>query len=57
MPSSIHETILLPATGDMDVDYLIDMVRSVNATEVSPEEILSDNVYKYFADEDRMEMM
>lgn len=57
LPSSIHETILLPVTGDMDVNYLIDMVRSVNATEVSPEEILSDNVYKYLADEDRMEMM
>ena len=57
LPSSIHETILLPAAGDMDVDYLIGMVRSINAAEVSPEEILSDNVYKYFADEDRMEMM
>lgn len=57
LPSSIHETILLPDTGDLDVDYLIEMVRSVNATEVSPEEILSDNVYKYIVDEDRMEMM
>lgn len=57
LPSSIHETILLPVTGDMDVDYLIDMVRSVNAAEVSPEEVLSDNVYKYLADEDRVEMM
>ena len=57
LPSSIHETILLPATGDMDVDYLIDMVRAVNSTEVAPDEILSDNVYKYIADEDRVEMM
>ncbi len=57
LPSSIHETILLPANGGMDVDYLIDMVRTVNATEVAPEEVLSDNVYKYLADEDRVEMM
>lgn len=57
LPSSLHEVILLPATGDMDVDYLIDMVRTVNATEVAPEEVLSDSVYKYIADEDRMEMM
>lgn len=57
LPSSIHETILLPATGDMDVDYLIDMVRAVNSTEVASDEILSDNVYKYIADEDRVEMM
>ena len=41
----------------MDVDYLIDMVRAVNSTEVAPDEILSDNVYKYIADEDRVEMM
>lgn len=57
LPSSIHETILLPVTGEMDVDYLIDMVRTVNSTEVSPDEVLSDNVYKYIADEDRVEMM
>lgn len=57
LPSSIHETILLPATDDMDIDYLIDMVRTVNATEVAPNEILSDSVYKYIADEDRVEMM
>lgn len=57
LPSSIHETILLPATGEMDVEYLIDMVRTVNSTEVSPDEVLSDNVYKYIADEDRVEMM
>ena len=57
LPSSIHETILLPATGEMDVDCLIDMVRTVNSTEVSPDEVLSDNVYIYHADEDRLEMM
>ena len=57
LPSSIHETIFLPATGEMDVEYLIDMVRTVNSTEVSPDEVLSDNVYKYIADEDRVEMM
>ena len=47
LPSSIHETILLSATGDMDIDDLIDMVRTVNATEVAPNEILSDSVYRY----------
>lgn len=57
LPSSIHETILLPAIGDMDAEYLIRMVREVNATEVSPEEVLSDNVYMYHADEDFVEMM
>ena len=57
LPSSIHETILLPANGDMDAEYLIRMVKEVNATEVSPEEVLSDSVYKYIVDEDRVVMI
>ena len=57
LPSSIHEVIFVPANGDMDVRYLIQMVKEVNATEVSPSEVLSDNVYKYHADTDFVEMM
>ena len=33
------------------------MVKEVNGTEVAPEEILSDNVYRYDIDTDRIEMM
>ena len=57
LPSSVHEVIFVPANGDMDVRYLIQMVKEVNATEVSPSEVLSDNVYKYHADIDFVEMM
>ena len=57
LPSSVHEVIFVPANGDMDARYLIQMVKEVNATEVSPDEVLSDNVYMYHADEDRVEMM
>ena len=57
LPSSIHEVIFVPANGDMDVRYLIQMVKEVNATEVSPSEVLSDNVYKYHADTDFIEIM
>ena len=57
LPSSIHEVIFVPANGDMDVRYLIQMVKEVNATEVSPSEVLSDNVYKYHADTDFVEIM
>ena len=35
----------------------IQMVKEVNTTEVSPDEVLSDSVYMYHADEDRVEMM
>lgn len=56
LPSSIHETLFIPDTGDMDIEYLRDMVRTVNATEVAPDEILSDNVYYYNRLTDRVEM-
>lgn len=47
LPSSIHEMILLPDTGEMRVEELLLMVKEVNATQVEPEEILSDHVYYY----------
>ena len=46
IPSSIHETILLPMLGD-DWEALSQMVREVNATKLLPEEVLSDHVYEY----------
>ena len=57
LPSSVHEVIFVPANGDMDARYLIQMVREVNATQVAPDEVLSDNVYMYHADTDFVETM
>lgn len=57
LPSSVHETLLIPANADMDVEYLRDMVRTVNRTEVAPDEILSDNVYYYSRLTDRVELV
>ena len=56
LPSSIHETLLIPVNGDMDIEYLRDMVRTVNRTEVAPDEILSDSVYRYNRLLDRVEL-
>ena len=47
LPSSIHELLFLKDTGDITKQELANMVRSVNAAEVSPTEQLSDNVYHY----------
>lgn len=47
LPSSVHEVILLPVTGGIDPGQLKDMVRDVNRTQLSPEEVLSDCVYRY----------
>ena len=49
LPSSIHEVLAVSAE-DRDLEDLEEMVRSVNQTDVSPEEVLSDNVYKYDAE-------
>lgn len=46
LPSSIHE-VLAVSVEDRELEDLEEMVRSVNQTDVSPEEVLSDNVYKY----------
>ena len=56
LPSSIHETLLIPVNSDMDIEYLRDMVRTVNRTEVAPDEILSDSVYYYNRLRDRVEI-
>ena len=57
LPSSVHEVIFVPANGDMNARYLIQMVKEVNATEVAPDEVLSDNVYIYHADKDFVEII
>ena len=50
LPSSIHETILITCDTLPDMEYMKDMVKEVNATQVQPEEVLSDNVYVYDGD-------
>jgi hypothetical protein len=56
LPSSVHETILVPVSEDIQLDYLRDMVREINRTEVAPEEVLSDNVYIYSRRTDTVEL-
>lgn len=50
LPSSVHEILLIPDNGRMSVPELEAMVRDVNATQVAPDEVLSDNVYFYDKD-------
>lgn len=47
LPSSVHETILLPDTGEGLNGALRQMIREVNSTKVAPEEVLSDTLYRY----------
>ena len=47
---------MVPDNGDKAADDLRDMVREVNATQVSPEEKLTDNVYHYDSKEHIFEL-
>ena len=47
LPSSIHECILVPDSGQFTKKELETMVREVNETQVEDEEVLSQNVYYY----------
>ncbi|MCD8324498.1 MAG: DUF5688 family protein [Clostridiales bacterium] len=47
LPSSVHEVIVAPYHRGNDLYNLLNMVRQVNATEISEKEFLADNVYYY----------
>ena len=48
LPSSVHEVILIPDDGMVNGEELWKMVCEINATQVDPEEVLTDSVY-YFS--------
>lgn len=56
LPSSIHETILLPLEDTDNINNLKEMVKSVNETQVDPTERLSDSVYIYRKDTGQIEI-
>lgn len=47
LPSSIHECLFIKDDGEFQHPLLEEMVQSVNATEVSAADFLSDSVYHY----------
>ncbi|MDO5416461.1 MAG: DUF5688 family protein [Lachnospiraceae bacterium] len=47
LPSSVHEVLLYPDNGTMQLDELRDMVCIINEGEVAPEDQLTDSVYHY----------
>lgn len=46
-PSSVHECIVIKAE-DGDVDLLPNIIREVNVNVVSPDEVLSNKLFRYF---------
>ncbi len=57
LPISVHELIFVPDNGGLDAGYLGMMVREINGTEVLPNEVLSDHVYRYDIGTGRMELV
>ena len=54
LPSSVHEVILIPKVSGVSAEMLLEMVKEVNATQVEDIEVLSDNVYCYERESDRV---
>lgn len=57
LPSSIHELILLSDTGTLTAEDLQVMVMNINQAEVPPEEVLSNEVYRYDKEEHSLTMV
>ena len=47
IPSSIHETLLIPMYMSMGCERMTQMIREVNQTHLEPEEVLSDHAYQF----------
>lgn len=56
IPSSVHETIIVLVFSEDDFEALSQMVKEVNATQLVPEEILSDHVYLYKSEDNTISM-
>ncbi len=47
LPSSVHEILVLPDTGNAQYRFYLEMVEEINTTQVEPEEVLSYGLYRY----------
>ncbi len=57
LPSSVHETIVLPPRDETEYEWLAAQVREVNDTQVDIEERLSYHVYMYSRDEEALQIV
>ena len=57
LPSSVHEALLLPADSSVSGRELCKMVREINETVVSEEEVMSDQAYYYNRENDTLKML
>lgn len=55
IPSSIHEVLVLPMSDGMQLSEISELVRQVNATEVAPDEILSNHAYYFLRTKNKIQ--
>nr|WP_312216268.1 DUF5688 family protein [Clostridioides sp.] len=57
LPSSLHEVIILKEEENMDLEYIHGMVSEVNESQVEPEEVLSDAIYRYSSKDNKLSLI
>lgn len=57
IPSSIHEMLILPYADPSESADIKNMIRDINRTAVTTEEVLSDNLYIYELSTDKLQMV
>lgn len=57
IPSSIHECLLLPAEKSVDAEEIKAMIKEINETQVKEEDILSDSLYFYDRENDKVTIL
>lgn len=57
IPSSIHETLILPYADPSESGDIKNMIRDINRTAVTTEDVLSDNLYFYEQSPDKLQMV
>lgn len=55
IPSSVHEVLLMEDGAEQDYEWLRNVVKEVNCSQVDPEEVLSENLYRYVWEQEKIE--
>lgn len=54
LPSSIHEVIVLPVSGEENFAEINEMIHEINVDQVADEEILADHLYYYDSKKEKL---
>lgn len=57
LPSSVHEVIIVPKSKKIDEKEMNAMIVEINATQLEPEDVLSDHAYLYSIKRNKLEMI